>query len=202
MSNFGFGKPRNATLIGLNGKMSEIAALLATLRLESFDAVMARRTRLMELYRQALPELHFQPPKTYRQAHQFTPTLLPHGMAPYRPMIQAEMRRMGVESASYFSPHVAEQDYFRDRVDLASLPVTKDVASRALTLPLFDTLTNQEVQEVAAAVKTALALADANRKPGMAISMRNRSYGEQESQSEVDLTAQAGRLDVKPTSVG
>ena len=28
MTNFGFGEPRNATMMGLNGKMSEVAALL------------------------------------------------------------------------------------------------------------------------------------------------------------------------------
>ena len=33
MSNFGFSEPRNATMMGLNAKMSEVAALLACLRL-------------------------------------------------------------------------------------------------------------------------------------------------------------------------
>jgi len=158
MSNYGFSQPRNAATIGLNGKMSEVATLLATLRLEDFDTVMQRRSHILELYRSALPELSFQPASGLRQAHQFTPTLLPLEFASSRPAIQAEMRRRGVDSATYFSPHVAEQDYFRAHADLASLPVTNDVASRALTLPLFDTMTDDEARQVVSAVEAALAL--------------------------------------------
>jgi dTDP-4-amino-4,6-dideoxygalactose transaminase len=158
MSNFGFGESRSATRMGLNGKMSEVSALLANLRLEDFDAVMERRSHLVELYRHALPELRFQRVRTHRQAHQFTSTLLPREAAAHRAEIQAEMRRRGVDSAHYFSPHVAEQEYFRRSAELASLPVTNDVAARALTLPLYDTMTEEEVQEVACAVKAALAL--------------------------------------------
>jgi dTDP-4-amino-4,6-dideoxygalactose transaminase len=160
MSNFGFGEPRNATMIGLNGKMSEVVALLANLRLETFDAVMQRRSCLVELYRNALPELSFQPLKVRRQAHPLASTLLPPGMAPYRAMIQAEMQRRGVASGNYFSPHVAEQDYFRKKADLASLPVTNDIASRVLTLPLYDTMTGEEVHEVVTAVKASLAFVE------------------------------------------
>jgi dTDP-4-amino-4,6-dideoxygalactose transaminase len=165
MSNFGFGEPRNATLMGLNGKMSEVAALLATLCLENFDAVMQRRSQLVALYREALPELTFQPVKPHRQAHQFTSTLLPADMAEYRPMIQLEMRQRGVDSATYFSPHVAEQSYFRRSAKLASLPVTNDIASRVLTLPLYDTMTEEEVVEVASAVSSSIELVAEARTP-------------------------------------
>jgi dTDP-4-amino-4,6-dideoxygalactose transaminase len=163
MSNYGFSQPRNAATIGLNGKMSEVAALLATLRLDDFDRVMQRRTQILEQYRRALPELTFQRSPAYRQAHQFTPTLLPAEMAWARAAIQAEMRRGGVESATYFSPHVAEQDYFRGDDDSGSLPVTGEIAARALTLPLFDSMSDEQVQQVASAVKTALALDRAAR---------------------------------------
>ena len=164
MSNFGFGETRNATQLGLNGKMSEVTALLANLRLENFDAVIEQRCRIVELYRDALPGFSFQPLKTYRQAHQFTSTLLPPDMAAYRTKIQVEMRQRGVGSASYFSPHVAEQDYFRDLANVASLPVTNDVASRILTLPLYDAMTGEDVQEVVSAVNAGLALVDKRRR--------------------------------------
>lgn len=160
MSNFGFGEPRNATMLGMNGKMSEIAALLACLRLESFDDVMERRSHLVSLYRASLPELTFQPVKGRRQAHQFTSTLLPAHLAPYRSGIQAELRSAGVDSAMYFSPHVAQQDFFAEQASNASLPVTDDIASRVVTLPLFDSMTDLQVHEVCSAVNTAMALAE------------------------------------------
>ncbi len=156
MSNFGFNEPRNATIMGLNGKMSEVAALLACLRLEGFDGVMQRRSELVRLYRDLLPQLTFQPVKGQRQAHQFTSALLPAGLASYRSLIQTHLRLAGVQSATYFSPHVAEQDYFRAQADMTSLAVTTDIASRMLALPLFDDMTNNQVLVVCCAVKAAL----------------------------------------------
>ena len=160
MSNFGFGEQHNVTLMGLNGKMSELVALLANLRLEDIDGVTDRRSSIIELYRKGLPTFSFQPCKSHPQAHQFTSTLLPREMAPYRGMIREEMLRRGVASATYFSPHVAELGYFRDEAALASLPVTNDIASRVLTLPLYDTMTDDEVSEVISAVNAALSVAN------------------------------------------
>jgi dTDP-4-amino-4,6-dideoxygalactose transaminase len=162
MSNFGFGESRNATRMGLNGKISEVSALLANLRLENFETLMDRRSQLVDLYRQSLPQLTFQPRRLARQSHQFTSTLLPAQLAPCRKFIQAEIAKRGVDSANYFSPHVAEQDYFRPHADLAALPVTNNVASRALTLPLYDAMTNDEVSEVVTAVRSALDAARAH----------------------------------------
>ena len=157
MSNFGFGEPREATMMGLNGKMSEIAALLACLRLDGFEEVMQTRSHLVGLYRTLLPELTFQPVKAHRQAHQFTSALLPEALAGHRAHIQAELRRAGVHTANYFSPHVAEHSYFEQEARLASLPVTNAIASRILTLPLFDTMTDNQVRDVCVALKNVLA---------------------------------------------
>lgn len=107
----------------------------------------------------------FQPLKAHRQAQQFTSTLLPPDMADSRPMIQLEMRQRGVDSATYFSPHVAEQGYFRRQAKLASLPVTNEIASRVLTLPLYDTMTEEEVREVVTAVRASLGLVADTRTP-------------------------------------
>ena len=39
MSSFGFGEPRTATMPGLNGKLSEVSALLGRLRLADYDGI-------------------------------------------------------------------------------------------------------------------------------------------------------------------
>jgi dTDP-4-amino-4,6-dideoxygalactose transaminase len=158
MSNFGFGEPRSATLMGLNGKMSEVAALLADLRLESFEAVMKRRTELVALYRRLLPNLSWQHQVPTRQAHQFASFLLPAELAQHRETIRSEMSRTGVASGTYFSPHVAQQEYFQANSKCGPLPVTDNVASRILSLPLFDTMSDDEVVEVADAVNSALSI--------------------------------------------
>jgi dTDP-4-amino-4,6-dideoxygalactose transaminase len=158
MSNFGFGEPRNATMMGLNAKMSEVSALLACLQLESFASVVQRRSALVELYRALLPNFEFQPAKAHRQAHQFTSVLLPQHLAPHRAYIQKKLHESGIATANYFSPHVAEQVLFKDAALLTPLPVTNDVASRVITLPLFDSMTNDQVRRVCAAMNAALTL--------------------------------------------
>jgi dTDP-4-amino-4,6-dideoxygalactose transaminase len=148
MCNFGFGRPRTATMLGLNGKLSEVGALLGQLRLAEYDQVMDRRAALVQLYRAALPELTFQPEQPQRQAHQFASALLPPDLQGHRAAIQVAMAVEGIGTASYFSPHLAEQDYFVETAVSGPLPVTRSVASRIISLPLFDTMTEQQVVTV------------------------------------------------------
>jgi dTDP-4-amino-4,6-dideoxygalactose transaminase len=153
MCNFGFGQPRTATMPGLNGKLSEVGALLGQLRLTDYDSVMEHRAALVRRYRQALPELTFQPDRQSRQAHQFASALLPRKLAPERAAIAAALAADGIGSATYFSPHLLQQDYFRKHAESSPIPVTDDVASRIISLPLFDTMTQQDLAEVVAAMQ-------------------------------------------------
>ena len=172
MCNFGFGKPRNATMAGLNGKLTEVGALLATMRLADYDQVMDRRVELVQAYRRELPEMTFQHQKPARQAHQFASALLPPSLMARRGAIQAGMAADGIGSAAYFSPHLAEQDYFIEHGVSGPLPVTASVGNRILSLPLFDTMEPKDVEAVAASLRRQLALARPRRTV-----VRARSFG-------------------------
>ena len=150
------GQPRTATMLGLNGKLSEVGALLAHLRLDGYHEVLAHRAALMRGYRQALPELTFQPELPGMQAHQFAPGLLPPALAPHRGEIAAALAVRGIGSATYFSPHLLQQDYFAEHGVGGALPVTDDVASRVVSLPLFDGMTPLNLVEVITAVRREL----------------------------------------------
>lgn len=150
------GRPRTATMLGLNGKLSEVGALLAHLRLDGYGEVVSRRAALMRGYRQALPELTYQPELPGAQAHQFAPGLLPPALAPCRDAITAALAGQGIGSATYFSPHLAQQDYFAEHAAGRALPVTDDVASRVVSLPLFDGMTPLNLVEVTTAVRREL----------------------------------------------
>src|ERR1700735_5391991 len=113
MSSFGFGEPRTATMAGLNGKVSEVTALLGRLRLVDYDSVLAHRAALFNRYRDALPELQFQLRAPGMQAHQFVPALLPAGLGRRRTAIREELAIRGIATGAYFSPHLMEQPYFQ-----------------------------------------------------------------------------------------
>ena len=156
MCNFGFGKPRMATMPGLNAKLSEVGALLAQLRLESYQGIIQHRASLVDLYRQHLPGLTFQASLPFQQAHQFCPVLLPPEMAPMRAGLQATLKENGIAVLTYFSPHLAEQDYFKETCVVGDLSVTDDIGSRIISLPLYDTMVADEVIEVASGLKAVL----------------------------------------------
>jgi dTDP-4-amino-4,6-dideoxygalactose transaminase len=160
MSSFGFGEPRTATMVGLNGKVSEVTALLGRLRLLDYDSIMEHRAALSNRYREALPEFQFQLRAPGTQAHQFVPALLPSGLGGRRAAIRAALADKGIATGAYFSPHLMEQPYFQKTCVAGPLPVCDDVSARMISLPLFDTMTHHEVDHVVASLQ---ALIDAEQ---------------------------------------
>lgn len=149
MANFGFSAPRNATMLGLNGKLSEVSALIALERLRSFDAIVEHRANLAKAYRDALkPVFGFQQARGRRLAYQFMPALLPAKSAGRRKDIIAELEEVGIGVASYFSPHLAEQSFFQNNCVAGDLPHTTAISRRILSLPMADIMTLGEVDRV------------------------------------------------------
>jgi dTDP-4-amino-4,6-dideoxygalactose transaminase len=157
MCNFGFGAPRSATMPGLNGKLSEVGALLCRMRLEHYQEGMTHRAEMVHLYRDLIPDLTFQQARQHRQAHQFAAGLLPEDVAASRSELSAALRSAGIGSGNYFSPHLAQQSYFAEHSVWRDLSITDDVAGRIISLPLFDSITPEDVAEVAAVMNRELA---------------------------------------------
>ena len=181
MSSFGFGEPRSATMLGLNAKLSEVGALLCELRMDGYEQITLHRAELLELYRDLLPMLTFQQPAPGIQAHQFTPALLPAHLMGERAAVRSQLAEQGVGTGAYFSPHLMEQSYFRGRAKAGLLRVTSDVAGRMLSLPLYDTMTREEVVYVAQSLQQILAAveADAFTMPSILVHGREaRSSGQ------------------------
>ena len=149
MSSFGFGEPRTATMAGLNGKLSEVNALLGRLRLADYDGITARRGALVNRYRNALPQLDFQLRAQGIQVHQFVPALLPSALRGQRTAIREELANQGIATGTYFSPHLMEQPYFQKMCVAGPMTVCEDVSARMISLPLFDTMTDRQVDQVA-----------------------------------------------------
>ena len=148
MGNFGFGKARSATMPGLNSKISEVGALLALARLRGFESVVRHREELAVAYRGALPGWRFQAMRGQRCAYQFMPLLPPDSFGGTRDSLIAALKVRGIGAAAYFSPHLAEQPFFRVNGVAADLPVTERVSERILALPLWDEMTPRQVESV------------------------------------------------------
>ena len=158
MGSFGFEGARSATVLGLNSKLTEVAALTALLQLERFSDVVEQRSVLSAQYKDELcPTFTLQRVCGLHQARAFESVLLPRHLAPRRHHVIDYLRARGISAATYFSPHLAEQPYFKKHAVRGSLAVTEDIASRVLTLPLFDGMTAGEVERVVSALCTVAA---------------------------------------------
>lgn len=157
MANFGFAGGRSATLPGLNAKLAEVPALIALEKLAEIDQVATHREALAGRYRKRLGAFSLQKPCGHRQAMQFFPVLLPPALKPHRAAIVARLADLGIGSGTYFSPHLAEQPWFRETCAIAPLPVTDDIAARMLVLPVTDDMTIVDVDRAADALISACA---------------------------------------------
>lgn len=156
MGNFGFGRLREATMPGLNAKLSEVGALLALARLDRFEQVIANRAVLAAQYRAELPGLGFQCINGQRLAYQFMPVLLPDNGTVPRDAVVTALRENGIGVAHYFSPHLAEHAYFGETCATGDLSTTNRIAKRVLSLPMADNMTGEEVSQVCTVIRRRL----------------------------------------------
>ncbi len=155
MANFGFGAERCATMPGLNGKVSEVTALSALIKLPELERLTAHRAELAQCYRRELPDWTPQHSLGLRDAYQFMPLLMPSHLVDSRETLQARLSELGIGTGHYFSPHIAEQPYFRTRCVSGALPVTEAVARRMMSFPMSDSMEIDDVVRVCKAVRGA-----------------------------------------------
>ncbi len=157
MGNFGFEGGRNATLPGINAKLTEIMAIMAQVKLAEIDTIAAHRAALETTYREALDGFQVQAVSGRRRATQFMAVLLPERLAHHRDAIVEAIEADGVGCGRYFSPHLGEQPWFQATAMIEPTPVADKVAGRMLSLPITDAMTLDDARRAAAALATACA---------------------------------------------
>ncbi|MDO9355521.1 MAG: aminotransferase class I/II-fold pyridoxal phosphate-dependent enzyme [Solirubrobacteraceae bacterium] len=156
LANFGFEDGVVTGAPGMNAKLAEWPAATALAVLDDFDDVLEARRDAATRLRTALAgtgltfqELDSQP------AWQFLAALAPAGTS--RDDIVAVTAEHGVEVRSYFAHPLHRMPAFADAPRIGSLPVTEDLAIRALSLPMANDLTDAEHEAIVSAVHRSLA---------------------------------------------
>lgn len=149
MANFGFDGARSATLPGINAKMPELIGLLARTKLTEIEHICHRRAEVEIAYRQALSDFDMQAVRGRRRASQFMPVLLPPDLAGRRDAVIAVLAEKKVGAGQYFSPHLAEQPWFRKTARIEATPRADQVAGALISLPITDTMTPVDAAAIA-----------------------------------------------------
>jgi dTDP-4-amino-4,6-dideoxygalactose transaminase len=151
MRNFGMVGDYNAVAPGMNGKMSELHAIIGLHNLHRMDERIRQRLEKARYYRESIKRLTLleTSPWTGGAVHTFKDfvVLLPKPHAMLRDEVRTSLMKRGIETRAYFSPPVHRQDFFR-RFSMESLPYTDDVASRVIILPFFTTISAAQMDYV------------------------------------------------------
>ena len=160
---FSSSQPFEYVTLGYNWRMSSITAAVGITQLRKIEKVVEMRRKVAQLYEKLIEERlrglvePFREPRGTRAVYQMY-TVRFRG----RPDLREEARRLlqerGVTTKVYFDP-VHKTKFYRSLGygDL-HLPVTETVSKEVLTLPIYPTMTREEVEYVVNTIAEALGL--------------------------------------------
>jgi len=150
--------------LGYNYRIDEIRSALGLVQLGKLPQGNARRRDLTGRYWRRLAgaafrgiELPFVGARGESSNH-ILPVLLPEDAS--RQAFMDAMREAGIQTSIHYPP-VHQFSYYRGRYPGLSLPVTERLGAREVTLPLYPTMSDEQVDMVLTAAAIALAIARA-----------------------------------------
>lgn len=143
--------------LGYNYRIDEIRAALGIEQLRKLPANNQRRREIVALLRQHLPAgltIPFADHPGVSACH-LMPVLLPEGVN--RTAFQDTMKAAGIQTSIHYPP-IHTFSYYREHFPGPhNLPLTESIAAREVTLPLFPTMTEEQldylIEQVGEAVK-------------------------------------------------
>jgi dTDP-4-amino-4,6-dideoxygalactose transaminase len=144
--------------LGYNYRIDEIRSTLGLVQLKKLSEGNARREQITQNYRVALQNSIVEIPFTnisedvISSCHLF-PVLLPENV--HRGQFIDHLKGEGIQTSIHYPP-VHHFQYYRERYSDVSLPITEATAAREVTLPLYPTMGQNDVDLVVSAVCNAL----------------------------------------------
>jgi UDP-2-acetamido-2-deoxy-ribo-hexuluronate aminotransferase len=146
---------------GMNGRLDSMQAAVLLAKLAVFEEELATRERIADYYDARLGDAVAIPARVPESTSAWAiyAILLPDSAA--RDRMQAELRDRGVPTAIYYPRPLHLQPAYRGHHDGVMLPVSEDIATRILSLPIHPDLTEGAMAHVCDSV---LALAGQDRR--------------------------------------
>jgi dTDP-4-amino-4,6-dideoxygalactose transaminase len=150
--NFGQGPDGDCREEGLNGKMTEVCALIGIEQLKTFDDASARRRRVADRMRHGLSQISGLTvgfaPASQEPIWLYLPVVIdPQGFGVDRDRAATLLEQQGLYVRKYYSPpchHMAA--YAAARAE--RLPITERVAYNVLALPVYNDMTDEEADGI------------------------------------------------------
>lgn len=142
---FGFENHADIVEDGTNGKMTEVHAAVGIANLKYLDAALADRKKKYAMYKDALSK---DSTLTFQKINEgcnysYFPVIFKDEETLLK--VQAKLNENHIFPRRYFWPSV---NTFTKLVPYVPMPVSEDVASRILCLPLYFTLSEEDIQRI------------------------------------------------------
>jgi len=140
-------------LPGLNYRITDFQGAFGVTQMAKLDRIITSRRCLAERYQKLLADSPFQLPllsNPRESVYQSYVILLPENLVQHRQAMIAELKGEGIES-TIGTWHMPMTTYFRNRYSYrhGDFPITDQVFLRALTLPLYESMTGTQQSEIA-----------------------------------------------------
>jgi dTDP-4-amino-4,6-dideoxygalactose transaminase len=148
------------TRLGFNYRLSDVAAAIGVAQIERADQILARREQVAALYRERLSgieglELPAENRAPLRRSWFVFTVQLPERVD--RDTVVGRLAAEGIQSKAYL-PCIHLQPFYRERFGFqgGEFPIAERFAARSLALPFFNTIREEEVDRVCAALRELL----------------------------------------------
>lgn len=146
MRNFGHDGAEKFFGLGINGKNSEFHAAMGLVNLKYIDNIIATRKKICNHYDQALNRYTMQKQELLSNSnfnYAYYPIVLPSEEITLQ--VIDELNKNLIYPRRYFYPCLSNLPY----VNKQSMPISDSISKRIICLPLFDSLTIEEIDLIA-----------------------------------------------------
>lgn len=144
--NFGFGKNRESSMVGVNGKISEYDAAVANARWDGWEEERLEWTELRHTVEEQSKKLKLaEVPSALKTTNPYW--VVTFDSAEQRDSVKKTLRDASIDSRLWWGAGLHQMPAFK-QVRKDSLPAIEDIASRYLGLPYFLGLGEEEITEI------------------------------------------------------
>jgi dTDP-4-amino-4,6-dideoxygalactose transaminase len=140
-------------IVGYNSRLDELQAVVLRAKLKRLPTYNKERRRAAHIYSRMLADVVTPPQEDGIGTHVYHQYTL---LTDQRDAIMQKLQDNNIGCAIYYPVPLHQQKVFADICEQVSLPVTEDVASRCMSLPIYPELTDEMVTQVTDVIKSAV----------------------------------------------
>jgi len=150
----------NVNFLGLNGKMSEIAALNGICQLDHIDDVFNKRKKIYDIYKNELSEIDgikvYEIDTSYRNGFSYMPILVTKNFKLSRDELSDALKEKDIHTKKYFFPLITNFQRYKNFFDETNdnLNFANKAADEILCLPIYPDLELSELDFIIDSIKS------------------------------------------------